>query len=123
MKDQDKTKEQFIAENEELRAADCGIGKCRSERRRAEEALRESETRFRSLFRDSVIGKAVVAPNGEIVQANPAYCEFLGYSEQELIGKTVQSITHPEDREGTAEVIRQALNSGPRSCVSKTLSP
>jgi PAS domain S-box-containing protein len=85
-----------------------------TDRKRAEEALRQSETRFRSLYRDSVIGKAVVAPNGEVIQANPAFCEFLGYSEQELIGKTVHSITYPEDRDKTAEVIRQALTSGPR---------
>jgi PAS domain S-box-containing protein len=85
-----------------------------TERKRAEEALRKSEIKFRSLYKDSVIGKAVVAPNGEVIQANPAFCEFLGYSEQELVGKTAQSITHPEDREKTAEVIRQALTSGPR---------
>lgn len=85
-----------------------------TERKRAEAALRESETRFRSLFQDSAIGTVVVTPKGSFVQANQAFCEFLGYSESELLGKTVVSITHPKDREATAAAIRQALASGPR---------
>ena len=74
----------------------------------------EGETRFRSLFRDSVVGMAVVAPTGEFLQANPAFCEFLGYSEQELLGQTVQSVTYPEDWEASSKAIQQALTSGPR---------
>ena len=75
--------------------------------------LRNSEVRFRSLFRDAVIGMVVVSPKSEFLQVNPAFCEFLGYSEQELLGKTVQSITHPDDLEVTSSVLRQALASGP----------
>ena len=85
-----------------------------TDRKQAEETLRLSEARFRSLFQDSVIGMAVVSPNGDLAQVNSAFCEFLGYSEHELAGKTVTSITHPEDRDGTTKVMRRALNSGPR---------
>jgi PAS domain S-box-containing protein len=85
-----------------------------TERKRAEEALRESERRFRSLFRDSVIGMVVVTPRGEFLQANRAFCEFLGYSEDELTGQTVLSITHPDDQQVTGELMRQALASAPR---------
>jgi PAS domain S-box-containing protein len=84
-----------------------------TDRKQAEETLRVSESRFRSLFQDSVIGMAVVSPNGELAQVNSAFCEFLGYSEHELTGKTVNSITHPEDRDGTTKVMRRTLNSGP----------
>ena len=85
-----------------------------TDRKRAEEKLRESETRFRSLFQDSSVGTAVASPNGEFIQVNRAFCEFLGYSEQELVGKTVLSVTHPEDREASSKAIYQAAHSGPR---------
>ena len=80
----------------------------------AKESIAGKRNQFCGLFRDSVIGMAVVSPNYELVQVSPAFCEFLGYSEQELIGRTVQSITYPEDREETVRVIYRAPNSGPR---------
>ena len=45
---------------------------------------------------------------------NRAFCEFIGYAEQELVGKTVLSVTHPDDREKTSRAIHQAAHSGPR---------
>ena len=85
-----------------------------TERKLAEEQLRESEARFRSLFHDSVVGMVVAAPSGAFLQVSPAFCEFLGYSEQELLGKTIQSITYPEDWEASSKAIQRALTSGPR---------
>jgi PAS domain S-box-containing protein len=70
----------------------------------------ESEI-FRSLFRESSVGTVVVTPNGRFIQANRAFCDFLGYSEPELVGQTVLSITHPDDRESTSTAIRQAAES------------
>jgi PAS domain S-box-containing protein len=70
----------------------------------------ESEV-FRSLFEDSVVGTVVVTPNGSIVQANKAFCELLGCSESELVGRTVLSITHPDDRDTSSTAIRQAAES------------
>jgi PAS domain S-box-containing protein len=76
-----------------------------TERRRAEEALRESEMRFRSLFQDSAVGTVVVTPDARFLQVNPAFCEFLGYTENELVGKTVESVTHPECWQASARAI------------------
>jgi len=81
-------------------------------RKRSEEAVRASEAKFRSLFQDSPVGIAAVTPNGKFIQANQAFCEFLGYSDQELSGMTVSSVTHPEDRKTTAEAMQKALRSG-----------
>ncbi len=57
------------------------------ERRRAEEALRTSETRYRLLVEQAPLGIAILDHRGFIDQANPAACEMLGYSHDELIGR------------------------------------
>lgn len=84
-----------------------------TDRKRAQKALLESEARFRSLFQDASVGTVVVSPTGEFMQVNRAFCEFLGYSEQELVGKTVLSVTHPDDRETSSKAIYQAAHAGP----------
>ena len=58
-------------------------------------ALRESEEGFRSVFRDARIGMVIVCLDGRFLAVNHAFCEFLGYSEEELLRKDVASITYP----------------------------
>jgi PAS domain S-box-containing protein len=84
------------------------------ERKQTETALQQSERRFRSLFQDSSVGTVVVTPSGQFMQVNQAFCDFLGYAERELVGKTILSITHPEDCEVSAVAVRQASETGPR---------
>ena len=69
-----------------------------TERKRAEEALRESEERFRTLFRDAPIGVAIAGADSRFLDANEAFCSMLGYSKEELLRKTILDITHPDDR-------------------------
>jgi PAS domain S-box-containing protein len=66
-----------------------------TERKRAETALRESEQRFRSSFRDAAIGMALVATDGRWLQVNRSLCEIVGYPKEELLTKTFQEITPP----------------------------
>src|SRR5580765_4415445 len=63
----------------------------------AEEALRESEERFRLTIDAAPIGMAVVSPDGRFVRVNRAFCEVIGYEPAELANLTFQDITHPED--------------------------
>jgi two-component system, chemotaxis family, CheB/CheR fusion protein len=71
-----------------------------SERRRAEQALREREAEFRALFTVSGTGAAEAEiPGGRFVRVNPKYCEITGYSEAELLEMTSSDLTHPDDRE------------------------
>ncbi|TLY28519.1 MAG: PAS domain S-box protein [Nitrospirae bacterium] len=80
-----------------------------TDRKRAEEALRESQERFRSAFGSAAIGMALVAPDGRWLQVNRSLCEIVGYSEQELLGANFQAITHPDDLEVDLEYVRQML--------------
>jgi PAS domain S-box-containing protein len=114
MRDQDKTRDQLIDELAALRRRVVALEAADTQRKRVEEALREGDSRFRSLFQDSAVGTVVVTPSGTFAQANKAFCDFLGYSEPELLGQTVQSISHPEDRRASSRAMHQALTSGPR---------
>jgi diguanylate cyclase (GGDEF)-like protein/PAS domain S-box-containing protein len=66
-------------------------------RKHTEAALRESEQRFRQAFEEAAIGKAIAALDGRYLKVNRSLCEMFGYSEAELLSRTLQSITHPDD--------------------------
>ena len=80
-----------------------------TERKRTEEALREAEERFRRSFEDAAIGMALVAPNGRFLRTNRSLCDMLGYREVELLGKTFQDITHPDDLDADLDQRRRML--------------
>jgi diguanylate cyclase (GGDEF)-like protein/PAS domain S-box-containing protein len=80
-----------------------------TERKRAESALRESEQRFRGSFESAATGMALVGTDGRFLRVNRSLCEILGYPERELLGKTFQEITHPEDLDADLDQVRRML--------------
>lgn len=76
-------------------------------RRKEEDALRESETRFRKIYEHMGVGVARISLDFRIQGANAAYCRMLGYREEELIGMHLRDITHPEVIEENLERQRQ----------------
>jgi len=80
-----------------------------NERRQAEEALRLSEEKFRSIFENSVVGKSITALDGRM-KTNKAFCQILGYSETELSMFRWQEITHRDDVEKNQQVIDLLLS-------------
>ncbi len=78
-------------------------------RKQTEEKLRQSEERFRRIFEDSPLGMIIVAPNYKLLKANKAFCAMLGYTEEEIVGRSMQELTHPEDREKSAEASQRVL--------------
>ncbi|PZO39230.1 MAG: hypothetical protein DCF19_14790 [Pseudanabaena frigida] len=70
-----------------------------SNRKQAEEDLRESEMRFRSVFDTAAVGISLAFPEGKHIAVNQSLCNMLGYTEKELQVLTFQEITHPDDLE------------------------
>ena len=70
-----------------------------SARKKAEEALRASEERYRGMFQNAGTGIAITDMQGRLLSCNPAYSKMLGYSEEELLQFDFISLVHPEDRE------------------------
>src|SRR5215469_13608482 len=71
-----------------------------------------TEDEFRSLFELSAVGAAQVSPEGRYVRVNQKYCQMLGYSEQELLQRTVLDVTHPDDREASAVELKSSFTGG-----------
>ena len=73
-----------------------------SERKRADEAMQESEKKYRTLFENA--GQAIfVVQGGKLVFSNPAYSRLVGYSSEELKGLLYTDFVHPEERGLIAE--------------------
>ncbi|MHC4092578.1 MAG: PAS domain-containing protein, partial [Planctomycetota bacterium] len=72
-----------------------------TERKRAVQALRASEQRFRSTFENAGAGMARVNQDGRFIQVNRALSNLLAYDEEELLKLTVAQVTHPGDRDET----------------------
>ena len=71
--------------------------KTTSDRTEAEAALRKSEERFRATFEQSAVGMAHVAPDGRFLRVNRKLCDIVGYTRDEMLARTFQQITHPDD--------------------------
>ncbi len=82
----------------------------RDARRWAQRELEESEERFRFAMHFSSVGMALVAPDGRWLGVNPALCDIVGYSENELLATDVQSITYPDDRDADRDQVRRMLD-------------
>ncbi|MBW4561394.1 MAG: PAS domain S-box protein [Mojavia pulchra JT2-VF2] len=79
-----------------------------SERNAAEEALRKSEAQFRAIFKCSSISIGLIDMKAQIVDANPALCQMLGYSREDLCGKHFTDyISQPT---GDLELYRQLVS-------------
>ncbi|NJM77977.1 MAG: PAS domain S-box protein [Acaryochloridaceae cyanobacterium RU_4_10] len=81
-----------------------------TERKRSEQALQESEERFRATFEQAAVGIAHVGLDGRWLKVNQKLCDIVGYSAEELLQITFQDITYPEDLELDLANIRQLLN-------------
>jgi PAS domain S-box-containing protein len=89
-----------------------GVSRDLSERKRAEEAVRQAEARFRSLAEDAPVGILETDPDGTVRYANRAAAAIVGTTPEELLGRTWREFVHPEDRERMREEHRTAITWG-----------
>jgi len=75
-----------------------------------EQALRESEERFASAFEHAAIGMALVGPDGRWLKVNRAVSDMLGYTPDELLARTFQDLTFPEDLEVDLGYVHEMLD-------------
>ncbi len=87
-----------------------------TERKIAESALRENETRFRLTFELAGSGIAHIDMDGRFLRVNRSLCAMLGFSEKELLGRTVKELSHPDDRDKT-DAARARVLSGERESM------
>jgi PAS domain S-box-containing protein len=79
-------------------------------RKQAEEALRTTEAMNRAAMDKAPIGKALVHPDGRFAKVNTALCQLLGHSEDELLTRDFQSITHADDLADDLAHLRSLLD-------------
>lgn len=79
-----------------------------TDQRLAEAALRESEARFRAIFEQAAVGVAEVElDTGNYVRVNQRFCEIVGYSQEELLVRSFQVLTHPDDLSADLEFVQK----------------
>jgi PAS domain S-box-containing protein len=80
------------------------------ELKRAEEALRASEDRYRGIFQNAGTGIAIGDLGGQFQSCNPAFAAMLGYTEEELRNLVFANLVHPEDREANMATIQRLVS-------------
>lgn len=86
-----------------------------TDRKQAENALRDSEEKFRSIFEHSLDGILLSDPDGTMFKANPAACRILGMSEAEICEVGVDGLIDHEDPRWTEFLEQRGLQGGLRS--------
>lgn len=76
---------------------------------RLRKAQAHSEAQFEATFDQAAVGIAHVSPDGRWLRVNRKLCDIVGYSPAELMGKTFQDITHPDDLEADLALVRRLL--------------
>jgi PAS domain S-box-containing protein len=81
------------------------------ERKWIEEALRESEERFRATFEQAAVGITHVALDGRYIRVNERFCDIVEYGCDEILKHNFQDITYPEDIPAQEELTGRLLRS------------
>lgn len=87
------------------------------ELQRSRDRLRESETRFRATFENAPIGIAHLDLDGTWLRVNHRLCEIFGFAEEELRAKTLQEISHPEERAANTAMLHRLIDREIENCT------
>ena len=79
------------------------------ERKVAEKKLQKSESLFRATFEQAAVGIAHVSLEGSFLRLNQKFCDIVGYSLEEMLSRSFQDITHPEDLDKDLDLLQQLI--------------
>ncbi len=91
-----------------------------TDRKIAEESLRQSAARLNSILRQSPAGIVLTDTDGRMKVVNQRWCEMLGYSEEELLSKTVIEVTHESSVVKTIDAFSSLAAGGQNFQIEKT---
>lgn len=101
LKAKDGTIRQVLVSSEiiEVHGSTCvlTVGSDITEQKQAESALRTSELRLQRFVSEAPVGLVILDRHRRLMSANRAFCELTGYDERELIGRSYDLYTHPDD--------------------------
>ena len=72
-------------------------------------ALRQSENRLQALFANAAVGIAELTPEGRFAMVNDSLCQLLAEQRDNLLASSIGAVTHPEDREDVAGLLRRLM--------------
>jgi len=81
-----------------------------TERKAAESIVAQAKEDLENVLMHAPIGMAIVGLDGRWIEVNPALCEIIGYTKEELLPIDFQTITHPDDLESDLAMVRQVLS-------------
>jgi PAS domain S-box-containing protein len=110
LKAHDDLEQRVEERNVELVQANEQLRQQITEHKRAEEELRESEERFRKAFDYAALGMVLVSPGGRFLKVNSYFCQMVGYTEEELLNRTFNDVTHPDDYHIGLDVLSQVVD-------------
>src|SRR5206468_4206811 len=80
-----------------------------TERKRVEEALRESQQRLQVTYEGALVAISECSSKGKYVGANEEFCRLLGYTKDEILQREIKDVTHKEDYPRELKVYRQLV--------------
>jgi PAS domain S-box-containing protein len=74
-----------------------------------QDELQASEERFRTCFNHAPVSMGLTTLDGRFVKVNRALCNLLGYTQEEMLGRSIRDITHPDDLDKEMELFQQLI--------------
>src|SRR5882672_7835991 len=90
-----------------------------TDRKHAEESLRESEARFHAIFTQATAGIAQMDLQGRFTLVNKCYCDITGRKAGDLLGLKMQDITHPDDLAINIDLLKKLKEEGRGFVIEK----
>lgn len=88
-----------------------GISRDITERKQAEEAVKDAELRYRSIFEQAPVGIATIdSLTGRFLSVNASFCAINGYANEEMLSRTFLDITHPDDLQADLDQMKRILD-------------